>query len=62
MSKKVVRLSEEKLVEMMEKIVAEAVAEKKKEWIAEQAEKEETILESRIKELEAKIQTLTESK
>lgn len=62
MSKKVVRLSEEKLVDLIETIVTEAVAEEKKVWIAEQAEAKDTVLETRIKELEAKIQTLTESK
>ena len=33
MSKKTVRLSESKLVDLIENIVTEAVAEKKKEWI-----------------------------
>ena len=62
MSKKIVRIAETELVELIDNIVTEAVAEKKKEWIAENASKEgDTILESRIKDLEEKIATLTES-
>lgn len=62
MSKKIVRIGETELVELIDNIVTEAVAEKKKVWIAENAAKQgETILESRIKELEKKINTLTES-
>jgi hypothetical protein len=63
MSKKIVRMSETELVELMENIVIEAVAKKKKEWIAENASKEgNELLESRINDLEEKIIALTESK
>lgn len=62
MSKKIVRIAETELVELIDNIVTEAVAEKKKEWIAENASKKgDAILESRIKDLEEKIATLTES-
>ncbi len=60
---RIVRLEESKLVELIDGIVTEAVALKKKEWIAEQASKgEKNILENRIKSLEKKIASLTESK
>lgn len=63
MSKKIVKITESKLVDLIDNIVTEAVADKKKEWIAENATKEgDTILESRIKDLEDKIATLTEAK
>jgi len=63
MSKKIVRMSETELVELMENIVIDAVAEKKKEWIAENASKKgDNILESRINDLEKRIIALTESK
>jgi len=62
MSKKIVKIAEAELVELIDNIVTEAVAEKKKEWIAENATKEgSAILESRIKDLESKINRLTES-
>lgn len=62
MSKKKVEITESKLVELIDNIVTEAVAEKKKQWIAEQEAAKETLLESKVKELEAKINALTESK
>lgn len=65
MSKKVVRItriSENELVNLIDGIVAEAVAEQKKEWIAETKVKNQTILETKIKELETKIIALTEAK
>lgn len=62
MSKKIVRITENELVELIDNIVTEAVAEKKLEWIAENEQKNSTILEQRIKSLEAKIATLTEAK
>ena len=62
MSKKTVKITETELVELIDNIVTEAVTEKKKEWIAENAAKKgDTILESRIADLEAKIIALTES-
>lgn len=64
--KKVVSLTESELVDVMDKIVAEAVeavlAEKKKEWLAEHQAKSTNVLEERIKGLERKIAQLTEGK
>ncbi len=63
MSKKIVKITETELVALIDNIVTEAVAEKKTEWIAENASKNgDTILESRIADLEAKITSLSESK
>ena len=62
MSKKIVRITENELVELIDNIVTEAVAEKKKEWIAENAAKGTNVLEERIKGLEQKIASLTETK
>ena len=62
MSKKIVRIAETELVELIDNIVTEAVAEKKKEWIAENASKKgDRILESRILDLEKKIASFTKS-
>ena len=56
MSKKLVKITENDLVELIDKIVTEAVAEKKKVWIAEQKKvsktDEQSLLESRILKLE----------
>lgn len=64
--KKVVSLTESELVDVMDKIVAEAVeavlAEKKKEWLSEHEAKSTNVLEERIKGLEKKIAQLTEGK
>jgi len=64
-AKKVVRVKENDLVDLIDNIVNETVAAKKQEWIAEQAKKESektAVLESRIAKLEAKIKTITEGK
>ena len=64
-TKKVVRIPENDLVDLIDNIVNETVAIKKKEWIAEQAklENEKTaVLESRLAKLEATLKTLTEGK
>lgn len=53
--KKVVRIFENDLVDLIDNIVTEAVAEDKKNWIAEQATRENkknALLESRIAKLE----------
>ncbi len=58
--KKVVKISESKLVDLIENIVTEAVQLKKKEWIAEQAKTDKNaILEGKITALEAKLNKLT---
>jgi hypothetical protein len=63
--KKTVKIKESHLVDLIDNIVNEAVAVKKQEWISEQATKESNktaILESKIAELEAKFERLTEGK
>jgi hypothetical protein len=64
-AKKTVKIKENDLVDLIDNIVNEAVAIKKKEWIAEQAKKENektTVLETRLAKLEAQLKTLTEGK
>lgn len=64
-AKKTVKIKENDLVDLIDNIVAEAVAVKKKEWLSEQAKKESAktaVLENRLAKLEATIKTLTESK
>jgi len=51
--KKVVRINENKLVDLIDNIVKEAVAEEKKVWLSENANKDNSILETRIEKLEA---------
>lgn len=54
-TKKTVKIKENDLVDLIDNIVNEAVAAKKKEWISEQAVKSakaNTMLESRIVALE----------
>lgn len=62
MSKKIVRISENELVNLIENIVNEAVAEQKNQWIAENEEKKATLLESKVAKLEAVIGKLTKGK
>lgn len=63
-TKKTVRISENDLVDLIDNIVSEAVEIKKKEWLAEQVAKGEqvAIFESRVAELETKINKLTAGK
>ena len=64
-AKKIVRVNENDLVDLIDNIVNEAVAIKKKEWLAEQAKKESektSVLETRLAKLEKQLKTLTESK
>ncbi len=61
-TQKTVKITENELVELIDNIVTETVAEKKKVWLAEQESKEENLLESKIANLEAKVKALTESK
>jgi len=49
---KVVRITEDDLVDLINNIVTEAVAEKKKEWLSEQKKSDNSLLESRIAKLE----------
>ena len=50
--KKVVRIIENDLVDLIDNIVKEAVAEEKKVWISENANKGNALLENRIAKLE----------
>ena len=61
MSKRV-KITESELVDLIDKIETETVSEKKKQWIAEQKESQETILENKITELEAKVKAITSKK
>jgi rubrerythrin len=45
---KVVRVKESDMVKMLEGIVAEAVAEKKKEWITEMEKKQASVIEEQV--------------
>lgn len=59
-TKKVVRIKENDLVDLIDNIVSEAIVVKKKEWLAEQANKGDktAILEQKLNELETKINGL----
>ena len=59
---KTVKITENELVDLIDKIVNETVTEKKKQWIAEQKKNNAAILESKVAELEAKVKAITESK
>jgi hypothetical protein len=61
---KIVRIPENKLVDLIDNIVTEAVAQKKTEWLAEQANKnsKNALLESRIAKLEKLLSTATITK
>jgi hypothetical protein len=59
---KTVRIKENDLVDLIDNIVAEALAVKKQEWISEQKANANSILESKIADLEAKFNKLTEGK
>lgn len=61
---KIVRISESKLVDLIDNIVTEAVAQKKTEWLVEQATKDSknSLLESRILKLEKMLATATITK
>jgi hypothetical protein len=64
-AKKTVKIKENDLVDLIDNIVAEAVAVKKKEWLSEQAKKETAktaVLENRLAKLEATIKLLAENK
>ena len=58
---KIVRIPETQLVDLIDNIVTEAVAQKKTEWLAEQASKDSTnsLLENRIAKLERLLSSAT---
>lgn len=59
---KTVKIKEGELANMIDGIVNEAVAVKKKEWLAEQANKGDktALLETKLNDLEAKFNALNE--
>lgn len=61
---KIVRIPENKLVDLIDNIVTEAVTQKKKEWIAEQAVKDSktSLLEGRVAKLEKLLASATITK
>ena len=64
-AKRIIKLKENDLVDLIDSIVAEAVAVKKQEWITEQAAVESnktTMLGSKLAALETKMNTLLEAK
>lgn len=56
---KVVRISEGKLVDMIDKIVAEEVENRKVKWLDEQKRANNSLVENKLAELEAKINKLS---
>lgn len=61
---KTVKITEADLVNLIDNIVTEAVAIKKKEWLSEQAAKgnKTAILETKLASLEEKVNKLTSGK
>jgi len=60
--KKIVKIKENDLVNLIDNIVNEAIQLKKQEWINEQAKKEtnaNSLLESKVNSLEEKLNKLT---
>jgi hypothetical protein len=56
---KTVKITENELVDLIDKIVNETVVQKKKQWIAEQKKAQNTnLLESKIAKLEAKVKQI----
>jgi len=60
--KKLVKITENDLVNLIENIVTEAVTVKKTEWIAEQEKKKASLLENKIANLEKKIRLISSAK
>lgn len=64
-ARRTVKVQENDLVELIDNIVNEAVASRKKQWIAEQTAKNDAknaLLETRFKALENQVKRLTENK
>ena len=59
MSKKIVKITESELVNLIENIVTETVTEKKKEWLAENESAKTTLLENKVAKLEGLVNKLT---
>jgi hypothetical protein len=58
---KTVKITENELVDLIDKIVNETVSVKKKQWIAEQKKAQNAIIESKVAALEAKVKAITEA-
>ncbi len=57
-TKKTVKIKESELVDLIDNIVKETVQTHKKQWISEQKKKNNTLVESRLAKLEAKLKNL----
>jgi uncharacterized protein with NAD-binding domain and iron-sulfur cluster len=57
-TKKTVKIKESELVDLIDNIVKETVQTQKKQWISEQKKKNNTLVESRLAKLEAKLKNL----
>jgi hypothetical protein len=62
MSKKIVRITENELVDLIEGIVNETVNHKKTEWLAENEKSKTTLLENKVANLETLVTKLTSKK
>lgn len=63
--KRIVKINENDLVDLIDNIVNEAVAAKKQEWLIEHTKKEATktsVLESKIAKLEEQFKAITKNK
>jgi hypothetical protein len=56
--RKTVKVTENELVELIDKIVNETVNEKKKMWIAEQNKVKKSLIESRLSKIESQLKNL----
>lgn len=62
-TKKIVKISEVALIDLIDNIVTETVAVKKQEWLNEQAKTDKTaLLEAKLQKLEKAIAVLSENK
>jgi hypothetical protein len=63
-TKKVVKISESELVDMIDNLVTEVLAQKKQEWIQEQAKNgnKTPLLEQQLADLSKKVESLLETK
>jgi len=59
MSKKIVKITESELVDLIENIVTETVNNEKKQWLAENENKTTTLLENKVAKLESLVNQLT---
>lgn len=55
MEKKVIKMKESELAQIIETVVEKVLVERKQEWIAEQKAKNEAILEEKVKAIVGKV-------